>query len=72
EYQKQLWKEMGHEMSHSAMLQTFLRSRFLMNRFVSRVERKEILQNLLFDLTARRTSRDDAPSKIRILFALLF
>jgi len=71
EYQERLWKEMEVEMSHAALFQKFLTSPFLMNRFVSRVERKEFLQNLLFDFTARRTSMENAPSKISVLFALL-
>ena len=71
EYQEQLWKEMRAEMSLATLFQKFLRSPFLMNRFVARVERKELLQNLLFDFTARRISRENPPSKISILFALL-
>ncbi|SVB19225.1 uncharacterized protein METZ01_LOCUS172079, partial [marine metagenome] len=72
-YQRELWRAMRHEMSHSAMLQTtFLRSPKLMNLYISKVGKKKVLQNVLFDLTARRKPRKSSPSKLRILLSLLF
>lgn len=73
EYQRDLWGAMGGEMSHSSMLQkTFLKSPTLMNMFVSKVGKKQLLQKVLFDLTARKQPRDNPPSRLRILLSLLF
>jgi len=73
EYQRDLWRAMGSEMSHSAMLQTtFLKSPTLMNMYVSKVGKKKLLQDVLFDLTARKRPRKNPPSRLRILLSLLF
>ena len=73
EYQRDLWGAMWGEMSHSSMLQkTFLKSPTLMNMFVSKVGKKQLLQKVLFDLTARKQPRDNPPSRLRILLSLLF
>jgi len=72
EYQQELWKMIGKELTNSHRLQKLLKRKRLMNYFFKKASRKPALQEVLTDMLHNKESQTAFKSKWFWVKALLF
>lgn len=72
EYQKEIWKVLGPELTNSLRMQNMSRKKWLINWFVGKASKKPEIQEMMTEMIASKETQENLHSPLFMIKTLLF